>query len=208
MCKRLALARNQRTADAVARAPGTAVAVLGAKLKPHELRALRLVAEETPVERRLGAQEMRKGQAKHPKEAARHQERIDLTRQAMAWAKTRPEAFSDKTGKADTRGAYGLLAREVIGLLKHLQHAQAKTVIFVGILERVTDEFNRTTWQPQMEGGKAGRELPGIVDQVITMSLFAAEGDGWRHEPERGEVRRLVCRAGNPARRCLSCPGF
>lgn len=122
----------------------------------------------------------------------------DLTRQAMAWAKTRPEAFSDKTGKPDTRGAYGLLAREVIGLLKHLQHAQAKTVIFVGILERVTDEFKRTTWQPQMEGGKAGRELPGIVDQVITMSLFARDGDGWRHEPERGEERRLVCRAGNP----------
>ncbi len=47
----------------------------------------------------------------------------DLTRQAMAWAKTRPEAFSDRTGKPDTRGAYGLMAREVIGLLKHLQHA-------------------------------------------------------------------------------------
>ena len=122
----------------------------------------------------------------------------DLTRQAMAWAKTRPEAFSDRTGRPDTRGAYGLLAREVIGLLKHLQHSQAKTVIFVGILERVTDEFNRTTWQPQMEGGKAGRELPGIVDHVITMSLFARDGDGWRHEPERGEDRRLVCRAGNP----------
>ncbi len=122
----------------------------------------------------------------------------DLTRQAMAWAKTRPEAFSDKTGKPDTRGAYGLLAREVIGLLKHLQHAAGKTVIFVGILERVTDEFNRTTWQPQMEGGKAGRELPGIVDQVITMSLFARDKHGWRHEPERGEDRRLVCRAGNP----------
>jgi hypothetical protein len=122
----------------------------------------------------------------------------DLTRQAMAWAKTRPEAFSDKTGKPDTRGAYGLLAREVIGLLKHLQHAPARTVIFVGILERVTDEFNRVTWQPQMEGGKAARELPGIVDQVISMSFFAADGDGWRHEPERGDARRLVCRAGNP----------
>jgi hypothetical protein len=122
----------------------------------------------------------------------------DLTRQAMAWAKTRPEAFSEKNGKPDTRGAYGLLAREVIGLLKHLQHAPAKTVIFVGILEKVTDEFNRTAWQPQMEGGKAGRELPGIVDQVISMSLFAADGDGWRHDPERADIRRLVCRAGNP----------
>ena len=108
----------------------------------------------------------------------------DLTRQAMAWAKTRPEAFSEKTGKPDTRGAYGLLAREVIALLKHLQHAPGKSVIFVGILERITDEFNRVTWQPQMEGGKAARELPGIVDQVITLSLFARDGEGWRHDPE------------------------
>jgi hypothetical protein len=130
----------------------------------------------------------------------------DLTRQAMAWAKTRPEAFSDKTGKPDTRGAYGLLAREVIALLKHLQHAPGKTVIFVGILERVTDDFNREQWQPQMEGGKAARELPGIVDQVISMSLFEPDpgsgsgtgSDGWRHEPAKGQVRRLVCRAGNP----------
>ena len=116
----------------------------------------------------------------------------------MAWAKSRPEAFSDKTGKPDTRGAYGLLAREVIGLLKHLQHAEGKTVIFVGILERVTDDMGRTTWQPQMEGGKAARELPGIVDQVMTLSLFSRDGDGWRHDPDRGEHRRLVCRAGNP----------
>ena len=116
----------------------------------------------------------------------------------MAWAKTRPEAFSEKTGKPDTRGAYGLLAREVIGLLKHLQHAEGKTVIFVGILERVTDDMGRITWQPQMEGGKAARELPGIVDQVITLSLFSRDGDGWRHDPERGEHRRLVCRSGNP----------
>ena len=116
----------------------------------------------------------------------------------MAWAKTRPEAFSDKTGKPDTRGAYGLLAREVIGLLKHLQHAEGKTVIFVGILERVTDEFNRVTWQPQMEGGKAARELPGIVDQVITLSLFAATATAGGTTPTAAKHRRLVCRAGNP----------
>lgn len=122
----------------------------------------------------------------------------DLTRQAMAWAKTRPEAFSEKTGKPDIRGAYGLLAREVIALLKHLQHAPARTVIFVGILERVTDEFNRVTWQPQMEGGKVARELPGIVDQVMSMSYFAADSSDFRHDPDRGDVRRLVCRAANP----------
>ena len=68
----------------------------------------------------------------------------------------------------------------------------------LGILERITDEFNRVTWQPQMEGGKAARELPGIVDEVITLSLFTAEGDSFRHDPERGQVRRLVCQSGNP----------
>lgn len=121
----------------------------------------------------------------------------DLTRQAMAWAKTRPEAFSDKTGKPDIRGAYGLMAREVIGLLKHLQHAPGKTTIMVGIMEKVTDEFGRVTWQPQMEGGKAGRELPGIVDQVISMALFTRDGEGWRHDPDKGTERRMVCRSGN-----------
>lgn len=123
----------------------------------------------------------------------------DLTRQAMAWAKTRPEAFSEKTGKPDTRGAYGLMAREVISVLKHLQHAPGKSVIMVGILERVTDEFGKTTWQPQMEGGKAGRELPGIVDQVVSMALFAPDAQGGLvHDPERGTERRLVCRTANP----------
>jgi len=129
----------------------------------------------------------------------------DLTRQAMAWAKTRPEAFSDRTGKPDTRGAYGLLARETISLLKHLQHAPGRTVIFVGILERVVDEFGRETFQPQMEGGKVGRELPGIVDQVMTLSLFdpdpgsasATGDDGWRHNATSGTTRRLVCQSGN-----------
>ena len=122
----------------------------------------------------------------------------DLTRQAMAWAKTRPEAFSEKSGKPDTRGAYGLLAREVIGLLKHLQHAPGKSVIFVGILEKAVDDFNRVNWRPQMEGGKAARELPGIVDQVISMGLFEPDGEDWRLEPETGQTRRLVCRSGNP----------
>ena len=109
-----------------------------------------------------------------------------------------PEAFAERTGKADIRGAYGLHGREMLAWLTHLQHTRGRNVIFVGILEKVTDEFNRTTWQPQMEGGKAGRELPGIVDQVISMSLFAPDGDGWRHDPEHANVRRLVCRAGNP----------
>ena len=122
----------------------------------------------------------------------------DLTRQAMVYAAQRPEAFSDRTGKPDTRGAYGLLGREVIMALKHLQHAAGKTVIFVGVLEKVTSETGVVSWQPQMEGGKAGRELPGIVDQVVSMHLFSRDKDGALILDEKATERHLVCQSGNP----------
>ena len=122
----------------------------------------------------------------------------DLTRQVMVYARQQPEAFSERTGKPDVRSAYGLLGREVIQALKHLQHAPGKTVIFVGVLEKVTDELNVTIWQPQMEGSKAGRELPGIVDQVISLHLFSRDPAGGYVLDERASERRLVCRAGNP----------
>lgn len=121
----------------------------------------------------------------------------DLSRQVMTFARQQPEAVSERTGKPDIRGAYGLLGREVIHALKLLQHAPGKTVIFVGVLERITDDFNAVTWQPQMEGGKIGRELPGIVDQVMTMHFFDRATDGSFTFNEKGEHRRLVCRAGN-----------
>jgi hypothetical protein len=122
----------------------------------------------------------------------------DLTRQAMAYAKQQPEAFSDRTGKPDVRGAYGLLGREVIQALKHLQHARGKTVIFVGVLEKITDEYGASSWVPQMEGTKAGRELPGIVDQVISMQLFGKDDEGAWTLDEKSTDRRLVCKSGNP----------
>jgi hypothetical protein len=122
----------------------------------------------------------------------------DLTRQAMLYAKQQPEAISERSGKPDVRGAYGLLGREVIQALKHLQHAAGKTVIFVGVLEKVTDEFNTVTWQPQMEGTKAARELPGIVDQVLSMQLFGRNAEGAWVLDEKATERRLVCKAGNP----------
>ena len=122
----------------------------------------------------------------------------DLTRQAMAYAKQQGEAFSERTGKPDVRGAYGLLGREVIQALKHLQHARGKTVIFVGVLEKITDEYGGSSWVPQMEGTKAGRELPGIVDQVLSMQLFGKDAEGAWTLDEKSTDRRLVCQSGNP----------
>ena len=113
-----------------------------------------------------------------------------ITRLSFRWAEQQPEAFSDRTGKKDTRGAYGLHAREMILWLNQLQHARAKNIIFVGILERVTDELNVATWQLQSEGSKTARELPGIVDQVISFQ-FLDFGDG------KPPVRVFVCSSPN-----------
>jgi hypothetical protein len=112
-------------------------------------------------------------------------------RLCFRWSSQQAEAFSEKTGKPDIRGAYGLHAREMIAWLTQLQHARTKHVVFVGILEPVSDEFHRSTWQPQIEGAKTGRELPGIVDQIITMQFV-------RFEEGTDPVRALICRQPNP----------
>lgn len=97
------------------------------------------------------------------------------------WSKGQPQAFSDKTGKADIRGAYGLQGQEMVGWLTHLQHTRSKNIWFLGILDEKTDDFNRRYYTPQIEGSKTGLELPGIVDQVITMAEIPADsGESYR----------------------------
>lgn len=104
-----------------------------------------------------------------------------LSRQALIWAKTQPQALSERTGKPDTRGAYGLLGTEMLGALMHLQHARGKHVVFVSILDERVDDFNRKVFVPQIEGAKTAAELPGIVDEVITLAEVKAEdGSSYR----------------------------
>ena len=50
-------------------------------------------------------------------------------RLCFQWCKGQPEAHSEKTGKPDVRGAYGLHGREMIAWLTHLQHTRAKNVL-------------------------------------------------------------------------------
>lgn len=97
-------------------------------------------------------------------------------RLCFRWCEQQPESFNDR-GKKDVRGTYGLMGREMIAWLTHLQHARGKNVFFVGILENIKDEFNVTSWELQIEGSKTGKELPGIVDQIMTLQ-FIDFGDG------------------------------
>ena len=61
-----------------------------------------------------------------------------ISRLSFRRAEQQPEAFSDRSGKKDVRGAYGLHAREMIKWLHQLQHARGMNVIFVGILEKAS----------------------------------------------------------------------
>lgn len=111
-------------------------------------------------------------------------------RLCFQWCRGQPEAMSEKTGKPDVRGAYGLHGREMIGWLTQLQHARARNVWFVGILDERLDDFNRRVFSPQIDGSKTGLELPGIVDEVVTMAEVKAE-DGTNR-------RAFICQTLNP----------
>jgi len=102
-------------------------------------------------------------------------------RLCLQWCKGQPQAFSEKTGKPDSRGAYGLMGQEMIGWLTHLQHTRRKNVWFVGILNEALDDFNRRVFSLQIDGSKTGLELPGIVDEVVTLTeLKGDDGSSYR----------------------------
>jgi len=105
-----------------------------------------------------------------------------LSRLGFVWAEQQPENIG-RNGAKDTRGAYGLMGREIMKLLTHLQHTRDKHIIFVGILDQKQDDFNRTFWKPQMEGAKVANELSGIVDLVLTMAF--------KTDPDSGKVYRV-----------------
>jgi len=102
-------------------------------------------------------------------------------RLCLQWCKGQPQAYSEKTGKPDSRGAYGLMGQEMIGWLTHLQHTRGMNVWFVGILNEALDDFNRRVFSLQIEGSKTGLELPGIVDEVVTLAeIKADDGSAYR----------------------------
>lgn len=93
------------------------------------------------------------------------------TRICFKWAQQQAEAHNAK-GEKDTRGAYGLLGREVVTWATHLQKARSKNVIFVCLMDEVKDDFGRVSFALQTEGQKIARELPGIVDEVLTLAIL------------------------------------
>jgi hypothetical protein len=107
------------------------------------------------------------------------------------YALQQPEAFSERSGKRDLRGVFRIIANEMCGLFLHLQQARAFNIVLIGVLETVTDDFNRTEHRLQMEGSRTSRELPSILDEIITMQWVKFDGDDT-------PTRAFVCTQPNP----------
>ncbi|WP_353275763.1 ATP-binding protein [Wolbachia endosymbiont (group A) of Pipizella viduata] len=123
------------------------------------------------------------------------------SRLCLAWAQLHPDVFSEKTGKANEWAAFGKLAQEMIGWLIQLQHIKDKDIILTATLGKSLDEFNRQIWTLQCGGNKTNNEIPGIVDEMISMvGLKNNEGK---------EIRSFVCQTinswGYPAKDRSGC---
>ena len=84
-----------------------------------------------------------------------------------------------------------MLASEMSSWLNQFQHIPDKDVIFVGLLDQRTDDFNKTSWIPQIEGSKISIELPGVLDEVISMVPMKGESGNL--------ARKFVCHTLNAA---------
>lgn len=120
-------------------------------------------------------------------------------RYSFGWSQTQQGAVSERTGKYDGRGAYGVHGQEVIEWLTTIQHIPGKSTVVVGILNSFRDDFNQVVFEPQIEGSKAGRELPGIFDEVLTLGLFSINPATGAPELDygKGEHRAFVTQQNN-----------
>lgn len=108
----------------------------------------------------------------------------------LTWAQGQPEAFSERSGKPDLRGAYGALGRELVAWAWQLHHAPIRNVFLIGGLEERKDDFGRSQWLPLIDGSRATNALPYVFDVIMTMAEL---------ETEQGErYRALVCDRLNP----------
>ena len=119
----------------------------------------------------------------------------EVSRICFGWAKQQPDAFN-RNGEPDTRGAYGLLGREMVAWLKQFQHAPRVNVWLVGLLNEVKDDFGRVTFVMQVEGSKTALEAPGITDQVVSMVQFTPDEGA----PYRAFVTHAINEWGYPAK--------
>lgn len=107
------------------------------------------------------------------------------SRLCWQWATGQPDAFNSE-GAKDTRGAYGLIGRDIVEWITHIQHTKEK-IVWIACGLDPQDDFTHP-WKLQIEGAQAANKLPGIFDEVISMVMM----DDPEGEPYRAFVTSLV----------------
>ena len=108
------------------------------------------------------------------------------SRRCFAWCKQQPEAFSERTGQPNPLAAYAMLGYEMTGWLNQFQHIPGEDIVFTALLDQRVDDAQRATWHIQCEGSKTAQEVPGILDEVVSL-VANSEGQ-----------RVFVCQTVNP----------
>jgi hypothetical protein len=106
------------------------------------------------------------------------------------------ETSNTPEGMKDARKAYGTHGQNMIKWLTQLQQARHMHVIFLSILNKKMDDNGGRYYDMQIEGSKTGEELPGIVDELITMTVM----DEFTPNPYRAFVCKKLNRWGYPAK--------
>jgi hypothetical protein len=114
----------------------------------------------------------------------------EIARKCLYWAATQPEAFSEKTGRKDVRGTYGLVGRDLPKWVQRFQHVHGTNIIVTCVLELRSNEFGLAEWRPQIEGSKTAREIGAIFDEIITLQ-WVSFGD------DKPPIRAFVCTTPN-----------
>lgn len=124
----------------------------------------------------------------------------------LNWVKKQPDSYT-KTGEFSNLKAYGTLGQEMIAWFTQLQHTPDKSIWFVGRLKQEKDDTGMVSYSPAMEGSKAGQELPGIVDQVMTMAILKSKDKEGNEVKKRVFITQKDNKWGYPAKdrsRCLN----
>jgi len=107
----------------------------------------------------------------------------DLTKLAFAHAKQRETTNN-------LMRVYGNMAQDVLNSLRHWQHNHMKTVIFSCKLNSIEDDLGRITYEIEAEGRRIKNELPGIVDEVLTLAFIP--------QPPKDGVKQVLLYAQAP----------
>jgi hypothetical protein len=118
------------------------------------------------------------------------------SRHCFAWAQRQPDAFSEKTGKPDTRGAYGLMGREMVAGSPSCSTVARMSLSSASSRKRRTTSAGRN----MCRRSKARRRAASCLASSIRSSLAACSSSRTAQpvlDFDKGTQRGFICHQQN-----------